>query len=279
MKAVTAIASVSSHVDGVWCFVVPFVVDGSDKRLMGPHPAWPTEQESPEQLVAQLMQGDCLLGVMPQPLGAMVYDLDPRGSKLEQVEQASIVREQVPVAMSRRSPSGGTHHWSKLTPGTTPKPLEPMPGMHVDYKTSGYVLWHQSGRMWSELARLPEALEEVAPCGEDRQVSKGQGGFIEGKQVHQLIEALSTVKDDLSYDEWVMVGMALHSIDSSPEMMARWHRSTARHLGDNEAAVQGRWKSFKQGGGVGIGTLIKILEQHGYPLQRLRSEWALGLLK
>ncbi|MCC7419537.1 MAG: bifunctional DNA primase/polymerase, partial [Planctomycetaceae bacterium] len=67
-----------------------------------------------------------------------------------------------------------------------------------------------------------------------------------------------------SYDDWVKVGQALHSIDSSAAMLAEWDswssKSTKYKPGECEAAGAG----FNAGGGIGIGTLYLFADEDGW---------------
>jgi hypothetical protein len=73
------------------------------------------------------------------------------------------------------------------------------------------------------------------------------------------LDAIPPTED---YDQWLQVGMALHSV--SEALLGDWD-SWSRSAGNYEAtACEKKWKSFKPGKGIGIGTLAAIAKQHGW---------------
>jgi putative DNA primase/helicase len=80
------------------------------------------------------------------------------------------------------------------------------------------------------------------------------------------LECLAHLPDHAvdDYAQWVQVGMALHAVDSGPEMRDAWdawsQRSTKYVRGDCEQ----KWRGFTAGGGVGVATLIKMARDNGF---------------
>lgn len=73
------------------------------------------------------------------------------------------------------------------------------------------------------------------------------------------LDAIPATED---YDQWLQVGMALHSVSES--LLGDWD-SWSRGASNYEAsACEKKWKSFKPGKGVGIGTLATIAKQYGW---------------
>jgi hypothetical protein len=73
---------------------------------------------------------------------------------------------------------------------------------------------------------------------------------------------LDAIPPTQDYDQWLQVGMALHSVsDSLLSDWDNWSRSAANY---EATACEKKWKSFKPGKGIGIGTLAAIAKQHGW---------------
>ena len=79
--------------------------------------------------------------------------------------------------------------------------------------------------------------------------------------------AISSQRAD-DYDQWVQIGMALHSVsDNLLSDWENWSRQSSKYKpGDCER----KWRSFKPGGGIGIGSLAQWAKTDGWrsPLQK-----------
>lgn len=80
----------------------------------------------------------------------------------------------------------------------------------------------------------------------------------------KALEALECISPDIAYDEWIKVGQALHDGfgEQGRALWMDWSSGGAKYQGEGD--IDTHWKSFHQGGGVGIGTLFHIAAQHGY---------------
>ena len=91
------------------------------------------------------------------------------------------------------------------------------------------------------------------------------GQYVNDPQVTYLkaVEALKLVSDS-DYDQWIKVGQALHDEfgEQGRALWMDWSSGGAKYQGEGD--IDTHWKSFHQGGGVGIGTLFHIAAQHGY---------------
>jgi hypothetical protein len=79
------------------------------------------------------------------------------------------------------------------------------------------------------------------------------------------------------YDEWIDVGMALQSVDDS--LLAEWIQfSRACPDKFREGECEQKWRSFTRGGGVTLGTLVKMAEDDGWlpPWKQRGSSWSTG---
>lgn len=68
---------------------------------------------------------------------------------------------------------------------------------------------------------------------------------------------LSKLNNNVKNDEWVKVGQALHEW-SPVKGLALWDEWSKGGDTYQEGECEKRWKSFKQGGGVGVGTLVHM---------------------
>jgi hypothetical protein len=84
------------------------------------------------------------------------------------------------------------------------------------------------------------------------------------KRAADLKAALRTLNADMSYPDWNLVGMALHSADPDPDGAAfdLWHRWSKR--GAKFAGVQDlrtHWRSYKPNGGVTVATIFGLAKE------------------
>lgn len=77
---------------------------------------------------------------------------------------------------------------------------------------------------------------------------------------------LGRLTPDCSRDEWVSVGMALHSLGE--DMRSDWHGWSSGGASYSKREADRQWDSFRPGGGVTVGTLIQMA---GLSTDELRS--------
>jgi hypothetical protein len=75
------------------------------------------------------------------------------------------------------------------------------------------------------------------------------------------LNALSSNRAD-DYDEWLNVGMALHSVDDS--LLTAWDRWSQQSSKYKPGACEKKWKSFSNHGGITLGTLAHMAKQDGW---------------
>ncbi len=84
-----------------------------------------------------------------------------------------------------------------------------------------------------------------------------------------IADALKFVPPTLPRGDWARVGMAIKSEfadDAGFDLFDQWSARDAD--GYDAAAVRSTWRSVKAGGGVGIGTLLHLAQQHGFELPK-----------
>jgi len=93
-----------------------------------------------------------------------------------------------------------------------------------------------------------------------------------GDKIH---DALAYLSPDCGYDEWLRVGMALHSElgDGGLGVWDMWSARSQKYPGNREVASH--WRSFRPGGGITIATLYGMAKQAGWqPPKRERPALA-----
>lgn len=77
-------------------------------------------------------------------------------------------------------------------------------------------------------------------------------------------EALWMIPASITHDDWVRVGMALHSWDAviGQNLWLEWSRTCPEKF--NERDFETAWRSFKVDGGVTLGTLFELARRFGW---------------
>jgi hypothetical protein len=75
------------------------------------------------------------------------------------------------------------------------------------------------------------------------------------------LNALSSYHAD-DYDDWLTVGMALHSVDDS--LLAEWDSWSSQSAKYKPGDCEKKWRSFSSNGGVSLGTLGHMAKQDGW---------------
>lgn len=78
--------------------------------------------------------------------------------------------------------------------------------------------------------------------------------------------ALQYVSANLARDEWARIGMAIKSEFPDSEGLELFTEWSATADGYDLKATKSTWQSIKAGGGVGIGTLLRLAKENGYTL-------------
>ena len=73
-------------------------------------------------------------------------------------------------------------------------------------------------------------------------------------------DALHAIPPDLPRDEWVRAGMAAHAAGLPFDEFDAWSAGGGNY---DARAARDTWRSFKDGKGIGPGTLFKMAEEHG----------------
>jgi putative DNA primase/helicase len=74
-------------------------------------------------------------------------------------------------------------------------------------------------------------------------------------------EALTAIPPDLPREDWVRAGMAAHAAGLGLDDFEAWSAGGASY---DPRAARDVWRSFKEGKGIGAGTLFAMAKLHGY---------------
>lgn len=117
-----------------------------------------------------------------------------------------------------------------------------------------------------DLAEAPLCLIErmLKPVAEPAPLMAA-AGTDDAARARSYLEALSSIRAD-DYDDWLNVGMALHSVgdDSLLDDWEHWSAQSGKH---KPSDCQRKWKSFKKSG-ISLGTLGDMAKKDGWRSQR-----------
>ena len=215
----------------------------------------------------------------------LVIDIDPRNGGLESFKK---LKKQLKIKLDYtvKTPRGGHHIYLKIPENyiglSFKKTLKDFPG--IDFLTEGsYCLIcdckTKDGKyIWvddlfgdfvqsdapEEVLKLINFESNVTITGEDLGDFNGIiGGTSSMWPEDKVLVMLDKLDPSMKNDEWVKVGMALHDWDpiKGKELWEEWSQA-----GDNyeEGQTDKRWKSFKIGHGVTLGTISYMAKEVDY---------------
>jgi len=118
------------------------------------------------------------------------------------------------------------------------------------------------------VAPLPEevlALHAERFARSQEPLETGSSGEPAGLSTAQLEECLKALPTDLHYDDWLMVGMAIHCETQGQgfELWEEWSTSSPKYT--SREYNEERWRSFGKGGGAQVTgrSLVKLANEHG----------------
>jgi len=210
--------------------------------------------------------------------GIVVLDVDvdkERGIDGEASLAALLAKESSTLPATRivKTPRGGRHwHFDPLT--TQIKNSTSKIGEGLDIRgDGGYVLLPPStvsdGRSYTfendeGVADLPEWLKKllVEPARKTSPAKAHQ--YDDTPDRAKIEEALKYISPACHNQDWVEVGMALHSWDTNEGLSIwdSWSRQASESY--DEGDPEKRWKSFKPSGGITIGTLFGKAKDAGW---------------
>lgn len=170
-----------------------------------------------------------------------------------------ILHEKVTVYELRCATANGLTVQDVLPPSIHPETKQP-------YR------WAGTGH-WMRLPEIPQALLELwqGMLDQDKQRVLTTGDAVNASW-EEIRSAIEHVSPDVSRDEWIGIGMALHwagiqtnQLDAALTLWNDWSmQSSTKYPGEREIITQ--WTSFKtdKGTAVKLGTLFHIAKRHGW---------------
>ena len=80
-------------------------------------------------------------------------------------------------------------------------------------------------------------------------------------ELGRAIDALHAIPPDVDRDTWVRAGMGAHAAGIDFDTFDQWSAGAESY---DQRAARDTWRSFKDGGGIGPGTLFKMAEVYGF---------------
>lgn len=216
--------------------------------------------------------------------GIFVLDVDFRASGAESIEAMETTYERLPKSIIMATGNGFHVYFNYPADSKVPTRVKLMPG--VDIKSDGgyvvappsrhlsgkhYDLSPTSGRNtvaapdWFLSLIRARSKEDRKPLSQDH--STGAHHEWPREEVERMLDTLDS---DLAYDDWLHVGMALHSGGYPLSLWDGWSRCGEKfENGDCES----RWHGFNAGHGITMGTLIDMARLQGWkPPERERPD-------
>jgi len=207
--------------------------------------------------------------------GLLVIDVDARNGGIESYAKLLAVIPAVDDAgltVATGSGGGSAHRYFTAPEGVSMVThLPEYPG--IDFKSSGYVVGpgsgHKSGGVYEadgypqDIGPAPQALIDLLKRPE-RHRSEFNGHAVD--LAHEdIADMLAHIRnDDLPYEDWISVGMAIHHATqgSGFGLWEDWSATSHKHDGSK---MEYKWGSFgRSANPVTIGTLIHHAEQGGW---------------
>lgn len=217
-------------------------------------------------------------GLALAPSGFVAIDIDRKNFGLEEWEKLVNVHGD-PQTLKAESGSGGLHYVFKAKPGARYKGkiqdgidirhnhiIVIQPSLHPRTKNEYKWLMDIENAVQSYPGWIANLIEKAANNLQEEIVKSSN------EELQILVEEIQ--KHNLDYDEWVQIGMALHSADPGPEGLKLFLQATnnqAYENGDYDKA-QEKWSGFSNKSGspkIGIGTIIHIIREHAGDLSAL----------
>lgn len=200
--------------------------------------------------------------------GLFVLDVDPRNGGDESFAELENKLGALPQGWLVKTGGGGRQFYCSV-PADSPIRNRNgyLPGIDVR-SNGGYVIAppsnHASGGKYSWLSQKGDTPPEL-PARWVEFLTSPPSRETEPSETHEYdeldrAEAISLL-DDLAiercddHDSWVQIGMILHTVDDSHEMRAVWDEWSQKSGKYDADECERRWASFKQGGGLGLGSL------------------------
>lgn len=212
--------------------------------------------------------------------GVVVLDVDVDSTKMVDGEKplAELVLRYgpLPETLTVKTPRGGRHIYFQHPKIKVPNSTSKL-GAGLDVRgDGGYVLLPPSktangGYEYANraaIAPMPDWLLNLVSRGNgDQNKSRASASVAPAsnqEEAERIRTALVSLPASVAHDDWVRVGMALHAWDAGQgkAIWQEWSQTCPEKF--NQRDLDAAWHSFKPNGGVGLGTLFALAQQHGW---------------
>lgn len=237
-----------------------------------------TPENTPEHMEEQEEAGMYKSGYGVLCKGLLVIDVDARNNG---VASYAKLLEKVPeiagagMVVETGSGGGSKHLYFSLKGGISlVTNLKQYPG--IDFKSGGFVVGpgsrHVSGKVYKtvdgspyDIDGAPQSLIDLLKRPEKQRVEYDGHPLDVGQK--DLIDILDHIpNNDLDYEEWIKVGMALHHTTNGTGYLLwdKWSEQSSKY---DDTDMDKKWLSFgKSGNPVTIGSLIHEARKHGWKM-------------
>lgn len=209
----------------------------------------------------------CNWGINPAKSGCGVIDVDKRDGGLEL--WAELSRDVNIRTLTQKSARGGLHFVFRVKEGV--KYRKPLSKKGIDFQHNNIIVCFPSklseGQQYtwideSPIQDLPQKFHDIFVASNTENQEPVEFIGIE-KYVEKICEQIKT--KTLGYDEWVQVGMAIHSSLPTPEGLKLWQLASSGPSfkeGDLENCEY-KWAGFSTKGGMTVRSLGFIARELG----------------
>lgn len=227
---------------------------------------WKTRDRLTPAAAATHAEGGHLFGWLPGKTGFMLVDVD-RG-----VDRVAAVTAQYPPRARLRTGKGLHLLYVAGADARYPRNWEVLDGMNRP--VSGETIYDRGYAILWDPAGLLAALESDTPApappasflerGKARAKPAGPAKPPPDRRdvsPEEVADALAALPVDLEYDDWLSVGMALHSEGLPFAVYDDWSAASPKY---GPKKTRQSWDSFGGRSGITIGTLFHLAAAHGY---------------
>lgn len=177
-----------------------------------------------------------------------------------------IFRQPVPLPSKRITRDGKVVAEFRCATANGSTVQDVLPSLAVHPTTGQHYRWTGAGH-YSKLPGIPEGIarwwHEILAAEKSRSISAGESAL--PANIAEIRQAVEAIDPDCTRDDWIRVGMALHSTGHSDAftIWELWSARGTKYPGSAEMVKQ--WRSFHPSpDGVTVGTLFSIAYRSGW---------------
>lgn len=199
-----------------------------------------------------------------------VLDVDPDKGGNESLEALENKHGSLPETLVSITGSGGRHYFFRIPAGHIIPCTVGKLAKGIDTRgNGGYIVAppsiHPNGTQYqfreNEITEAPHWLiQAILALKKDPQKAQTSGPLECDWTADDVLSMLDVISPD-ERDSWVNVGMALHAGGWPVSMWDTWSRGSSKYRPGEPFRI---WNGFKEGGGVSMGTLVYMAQEHGW---------------